>query len=207
MGSIEVVYQLRNCSNYIICSPTEVSSAGFPYHRILSDLLEIDMDPIEIARKKHEYYISQKGILKSSSVSVIKANELENLSKFMSTSFTNNITEIDITNVENTYSTLSLQQFDRLNVEVLFDYYDFVKKICSQQQKNELFQEFESQWNKTVIYNAHTDFIFGSLNIENCNGLSIYIPQNYETRSKLEEYHKTLAWYEDSNEKMLFKHY
>ncbi len=191
MGTIEVAYELKDICDYIIGSPTEILSAGFPYHHIMPDLLANHFNPTTIARQKHEYYLAQKGILSSSSVSVVKTSQLEELASFYRTQFAKEVSNINISKEETLYHKDSLQQFDRLKAEFLFDLYHFTKKICESNQATALFSNFKSIWDETVIYQAHTPLIFGTLSLENCNGLSAYLPQSYETRKEIEKYYKT----------------
>ncbi len=204
MGTIEVAYELKNVCDYIISSPTEVLSAGFPYHQIMPGLLANNFDPLFIARQKHEFYLAQKGILSSSSVSVIKTSNLGELASFYRTQFAKKISNIDISKEGALYNKNNLQQFDRLKVEFLFDLYDFTQKACEHNKQTDLFSNFKTIWDKTVIYEAHTPFILGALSLEKCNGLSVYIPQFYETRKEIEQYYKNLLWYEASNSKAIF---
>jgi len=198
MGTIEVAYQLKNVCDYMISSPTEVLSAGFPYNRIMPDLLSSNFDPIRVARQKHEFYSGQKGILNSSSVSVVKTSKLDELARFYKTELSTKMGNIDIGTEDVAYNKYNLQQFDRLKAEFLFDMYDFTEKVCKSEKQLSLLSQFKRIWNETIIYEAHTAFIFGTLPLKNCNGLSIYLAQDYESRVNINEYYKKFKWYEDS---------
>jgi len=198
MGSIEVLYELKDVCDYIISSPTEILSKGFPYDLIVDELLSENFNAINVAQRKVDFYKEQNGILSSSSVSVVETENLHSLASFFREKLPQSINEIDISTPNTLYNVDSLQQFDRLKVEYLFDMNDFVQRICNSSH-NETKQEFNILWDKTVIMSDHTPSIFGTLSLENCNGVSMYIPQNYETRTKINEYYKNYKWYEDSN--------
>ena len=207
MGTIEVAYELKDVCNYIICSPTEILSDGFPYDKIVNKLFSQPLQFKAIAEDQHSYYNSQKGILKSAAICVVKTDGLDNLSTFFNNEFTNSISNISIEKKNLSYTKDSLQQFDRLGAEFLFDMEDFVSRICKQKNKMMLLNEFHKCWHETVIYEKHTKSIVGSLELKSCNGLSIYIPQNYPSREKIKEYYKKLSWYEASNSSKLFLHF
>lgn len=92
----------------------------------------------------------------------------------------------------------SLQQFDRLYAEFLFDMYDFTMRVCDNNDLADLQREFNTIWQKTVVMSAHTPYMFGTLSLENCNGLSMYLPQQYESRKDINEYYKKYKWYKES---------
>ncbi|WP_289531223.1 clostripain-related cysteine peptidase [Labilibaculum sp. K2S] len=204
MGSIEVVYELKDVCNYIISSPTEILSAGFPYHQIIPELFSNNFDATLVASKKHEYYENQKGILSSSSVSVVKTQNLQELASF----FKHNLSEIllntNITNEDVPYFKGNIQQYDRLKSEFLFDMYDFVERVCIYKEDTALLNDFKNIWKNTIIYSEHTPFMIGILSLENCNGVSMYLPQDYDTRININAYYKQLKWYEESQRESIF---
>ena len=199
MGAIEVLYELKDVCDFIISSPTEILSAGFPYDQIIPDLLNNDFNAADVAQNKYSFYLKQNGILKSSSVSLVSTHNLELLASFFRNEFSKSVGIVNISQKGVLYNKDSLQQFDRLESEILFDMYDFVSKVCKANSCDNMKKEFDKVWNKSVIMSEHTPFMFGTLSLENCNGLSMYIPQNYDSREIINEYYKKYKWYEDSN--------
>ena len=76
MASIEVFYELRNTTDYIIASPTEVLATGFPYKDILTDMLSATVNYEKIAQKYVAFFQQKKGVLQSASVVTVKTAEL-----------------------------------------------------------------------------------------------------------------------------------
>ncbi len=204
MGSIEVVYELKDICNYVISSPTEILSAGLPYHQIIPDLLSDNFDAILVASKKHEYYKNQKGILSSSSISVVRTESLKELSSFFKNNLSRVLVNGNITNENNSYFKANLQQYDRLKSEFLFDMYDFIERVCISKEDTILLNDFRDVWDNTIIYSEHTPYIFGTLSLKNCNGISMYLPQDYDTRISINAYYKKFEWYEESNSESIF---
>lgn len=59
MSQVEVAYELRNAADYLILSPAEVMSAGFPYFKMTKYLLSADnseQSAINIAKDFIDYY-------------------------------------------------------------------------------------------------------------------------------------------------------
>ena len=59
MSQVEVAYELRNAADYLILSPAEVMSAGFPYFKMTKHLLSVDnteQNVINVAKDFIDYY-------------------------------------------------------------------------------------------------------------------------------------------------------
>lgn len=207
MASIEVLYELKDVCDYIISSPTEILSAGFPYDDIAPELLSTPFCASSVANKKFTFYSGQRAILSSSSVSVVETQSLVQLASFIKQSISSSIHKVDISKPNTKYYVDSLQQFERLQAELLFDMYDFFERLCISHNQVELKGMFNSIWHETVVVSEHTPFMFGTLSLESCNGVSMYLPQEYETRKALNEYYKNFKWYEDSNLGSIFSAY
>ncbi len=198
MGGVEVAYALRHSCNYIISSPAEISSTGFPYDTV-TKLFQSNSDPKEIAEKYAEYYEQQKGDFKSYTISVINTSQLENLSLLIADihkQFKN-----DASDTSKAYSPIKLQQYDRLNGNLFFDLKSFYSNLISAHQNDELNAKFNSLWTNTILFEKHSQKIMGSLELKEVNGLSVYIPKSISNNSKVNEYYKTLSWYKATNNK------
>jgi len=204
MSSIEVLYELKDVCDYIISSPTEILSAGFPYERIIPDLLLNEFNVKSVAKKIFDFYSEQKGILSSSSVSVVVTQRLQKLAFFFKNNLSKILTDGNITNKDDPYFKTNLQQYDRLKSEFLFDMYDFVERVCISKKETTLFNNFKNIWRNTVIYSVHTPYILGTLSLKNCHGVSMYLPQDYETRININTYYKQFKWYEESQSESIF---
>lgn len=198
MGAIEVVYELKNRADYIIASPTEILSIGFPYRHIIPILLEESKSLIDLAKEKQEFYMKLNGALKSSSVTVIDTKALPALSKFMRECFVKKINFINILDKDKIYNIKQLQQFDRFGANYLFDMKSFIEKVYTDKKENNKKQEFQNLWERVIIYESHTPYFMGVLKLKECGGLSMYISHNNPKRRKINEYYKTLKWYKDT---------
>ncbi len=197
MGSVEVVYQLRNITPYILASPTEVLANGFPYHEVIEILFD---DKIENTKKRLQavaeqymsFYNTQSGSYKSASVSLINTHYLESLASATSTLLHSNSQAHWGFNIEN------VQKLDVYYNTITFDYLDFLYK----NYPDNLVRDIEIQLNKVVEYRDHTTEFIGLFRITNFSGLSCYIPQMDQL--VLNKYYQTLDWSKDSRFYLMF---
>ena len=201
MSSIEVMYELRNTTNYIIAAPTEVLSNGFPYKNVTPLFFEENLNVKEIAKRYFEYYNNKSGLLKSASISVVKMNEVENLVE-------------RIYNLSSTLSSRSMVviekddvlQLDRFDGEWIYDLRDFLEKTAEVNNLETEYEKIIKQWQKTVVYENHTRFMVESIDLENCNGISTYIPDAIQ-KKEINEYYKTLSWFKASGYDKIFTNF
>jgi hypothetical protein len=193
MGTIEVAYELRNTNKSFIASPAEILSTGFPYEQIVPLLLAKDVNPSSIAKQYSDYYSSQKGALCSGTISVVNSTNLESFANAVK-SLNDNLYARGLNVNSILQNKDSLQQYDRLKAGILFDYKQFLTKeanLCPSCMPHVM-----DSWSSTITSEYHTKLIFNSFPLDNCNGMSIYLPNSQY--NKLNEYYKTLSWYKDS---------
>lgn len=185
MGCIEVAYELRNKAKYIISSPTEVLSYGFPYQIITPYLFSQPFDADKLADSYVSFYQYQTSpVLQSASVSVIKTSQFDNLTT---------VTRKIFSSADTLYNINSLQQLDVSNSGLLYDFGDFYKHLnISDSMKNELQQKL----NNLIVYKNSTNQILNELTLNSFSGLSSYILNKRD--SIYYEYYKKLDWYKKS---------
>lgn len=81
MSSIEVIYELKDKTNYIIASNAEVLNTSFPYHKIVPYLFDGISGLEELSRQYYEFYNEKEGLERSCTISLIKTKELDNLAQ------------------------------------------------------------------------------------------------------------------------------
>jgi hypothetical protein len=202
MANIEVAYTLRNQTDYILASPTEVLAYGLPYHKIIPYLFSRESVPDllkKVSDAFYTYYENQEtssgtSYPKSASITLVKTTELEPLASVCR--------EILLGQYENTLFDLPLENIQRIEYlpyphHALYDFGDFIKQPATPDQ----YSRFEDALQKVIIYKLTTDIAYyGSdgglyVNIDRDRfcGLSAYIPQKALTN--LNEWYKRLDWY------------
>jgi len=190
MGSIEVAYELKNKTKYILSSPSEVLSDSFPYEIITPNLFGGVEDLQKIANQFVQYYDSYTGLAASATVSLIDTKQLENLS-FETKKLLLSVNRVD-------YNVKALQQLDfEINSGIpAYDFLSFLQQNFSVEQ----YAAVNAQLEKAIIYKAHTKNFF-NIPIKVFCGLSVYLPKQGDP---LKNYYNGFAWASDSAWSSLF---
>ena len=184
MASVEVAYELKDKTDYIVASPTEVLAPGFVYSTMMPHLFRPQADLTAVAREFYEYYNSQSGSSRSATVSVIKTAALETLADFTKEVFT--------TSGRGEEWVSALQTFGYKNQKIYFDLGDYLQKLSP-----ERYNEQQTIFDQCVIYKAHTPHYYSDgtgvlQTIDAFSGLSAYIPQAAYPAAN--EYYEHLKW-------------
>lgn len=187
MGGIEVAYQLKDYCNYFIASPAEILANGFPYDKLCADLFA--SNGFELSGLKNlcvDYFNSYKE--SSATIGLINTDGLTDLS-----TATKNIINTyraehgDYSDINPNY----YQKYYRFNKHWFYDFADFITSLTDKSSQDYI-ANFESAMTKTVLYEAHTDSFLDSFDLENCSGLSCYIPN--PKSDELYKYYYDLDW-------------
>jgi hypothetical protein len=196
MGTIEAAYELRKVCDYLIASPSEILSSGFPYIDIVNNLTRDTVKPLEIAEKIFSYYNNQKGVMQSAAISVVDTRYLTNLALEMEAAYADYFPYRDSLLIPD------LLQYDRTESNYFFDFKNFILSISEQTKKD--YSNILSCYQKVLPYYLHTAKMFSALDLTGTEGLSIYVPNTFLTRSELHAYYKSLSWTQDSHAGILF---
>ncbi|MDR1595269.1 MAG: hypothetical protein LBS43_12430 [Prevotellaceae bacterium] len=192
MGAVEVAYELRNKTDYIISSSAEVIYTGFPYDLIIPALVSSTPDLRKAAESYFDYYQQQSGAFRSATISLVDTKELDNLARVTNQLISGQT--FDIASFDKT----SVQRLDVYDEQYTFDFLDFIIKAFPEADKRPLIEQLE----KTVLYKAHTAEFIEMYEINAYCGLSCYIP--HSSRNDLNSYYKQLSWYQAGGYNKLF---
>lgn len=183
MANVELAYELRNTSDYLIFSPTEIMSDGFPYDVMVQTIFSQQPEAAmrSIAQSYMAHYRSFSGVYASATISVVRTAGLQALANACQTVFRNHQDQILMLDRSH------VQPYFRYNKHWFYDIDDFVQQVADDGE----YQAFNRALNQAVIYRDATDY-FLDLEISHYSGLSIYIPRREYT--VLNNYYKTLAW-------------
>jgi len=183
MGNVELAYELRNVCDYLLFSPTEILTDGFPYEMMMQAIFNQPTETAlrNIAQNYMALYRSYSGQYCSATISLINTAGLQALANACQTIFHNHQDQILMLDRSR------VQQYFRNNKHWFYDIDDFVLQVADDSE----YQAFNRALNQAVIYRDATEY-FIELKIEHYSGLSIYIPRPEYT--VLNNYYKTLAW-------------
>lgn len=186
MGGIETAYQLKDSTDYIVYSPTEVLTAGYHYINMMSYLFQTPADLSGMAKDVYEFYNSQSGDSRSATMSVIKCSELQGVADAAKVVFSKYRTNISSLNQR------GIQQYFRSNKHWFFDINDFISQLAGQEGTADA-DAFKKALDKAVIYKAATPNFFDlTIKPSKYSGVSIYIPGAGE--EKLIEFYRQYEW-------------
>lgn len=192
MGGIEVAYQLRNLTDYVMASQTEILADGFPYNTMMSSLFNANgADLVGVAKKYYDLYNEKsEKYMRSATISLVETKYIENLANKAKLILNRDKSKIGSLNMA------EMQGFFRYNNHWFYDFLDFYKGISSD---NTEYQNLEDALNKCVVYKASTEYFFEGLGsgfqIKRNSGLSTYIPN--PENSALDNYYKRYDWNKD----------
>ena len=184
MGAVEAAYELRNCCDYIVASPTEIMINGFPYNCILEKLFKSPNAKgyQYIAQAYYDMYQNLTGSYQCGTIALVDCSQLEALASVCAS-----ITALQRAQMESVDRMSVQHYFWKEEKDYFFDIADYFSRFSTEEQM----ATFTAQLDKTVIFKAATAK-FLNLEIEKFSGLSCYIPDSRYTR--LNAYYKQLAW-------------
>ena len=191
MSNIEVAYELKDVSDYLIASTCEVMLAGMPYATIGSSLMKKDYNGVaEGFYNFYKDYVNDQGDPRNyGTIGVTKLSEVQGMANIMKQinaqfTFDGDIEEI--------------QRLDGYTPTIFFDMGDYVKMLCKDAS---LYSSFVSQINKLVPYKRHTEKFFSqpslreryTIPINAFSGITISDPS---VNSSATNHKKTTGWWE-----------
>lgn len=187
MGCVEVAYALRNKTNYLITSPTEVLENGFPYNKIVPYFWGGEEDYRELCRKYYDHYNSMSGNWRSATVSLVKTEHLQVLAEI-----TQNILNGKDEQIKN-LDRSKIQGIDRRGslyywYDVLYDFDDYIHQLASSEQ----YEVFKQRLRQVIVFEAHTESFFEQVFFRKFCGLGCYIPQT--EHPGLNQFYETQDW-------------
>ncbi len=189
MGSVETMYELRNCAQYAVCSPAEIPADGMPYHLTLKHLFDT-ASPLEVAllnaaKTTFNTYndVFQKGDCPNT-IALVRLSRLKDLAEKTRTIFSK---------AEQTANPLySYQRFSNNRVNYYYDFGQYVESLCVSDAD---ISSWKHSFSDAVIYADASPWIWSSFPIEHYCGLSTYIMDNLSGSSA--KNYDTLSWYND----------
>ena len=189
MASIEVVYQLRYATPYIIASATETPADGMPYDYNLPLLFADTAKLKEACISTFDYYNCQNGSLKSCTISLIDTRNIEDLAQATAAIYSTHPATPEF---------FTPQKFTLDTNCYHFDFKQYIEVLS--QNTPSLFNEWEKALEKVVLYKNQTPYMWNMLKIDHHCGLSTFILENSEY-SNIKNYSQ-LQWWNDVANKL-----
>ena len=165
MAGIEVAYELKSKTNYIVASAAEIISPGFTpvYPEIIPYLFEPAPNLIAFAKHFQTHVEALNGLYRSSTISVIATKELEALKQQL----------LPILKQPNQPTITQIQEYNRNTPLLYFDLDHYMQLAASPQA----YLSFKKSLTQAVPYQAATPKFVGTP-IKHHGGLTIYLRQS-----------------------------
>lgn len=187
MGCVEVAYQLKDSVDYVISSPAEILSSGFPYSRIMQHIFKSEMDLQAVAKEYYDFYNAQSGSSRSATISLVRTSALKGVADAAAVVFEkyrDGIGSVDAS---------SVQRYYRSNKRWFYDLGDFITRLAGEEDAAPVMKALD----EAVIYKAATpNFLEIPVNPERYSGLGTYIPVT-PVDSTLNAFYMELDWNRD----------
>ena len=150
MANIETAYELKNVTNFLIASTSEVMSIGMPYQsmwKLLANPTPNYESAVQAFYNFYKNYTYPFGAL-----TVVDCRKLDQIAarmKFINSRFT-----------FNTALTDSLQVLDGFNTPLFYDMGDYVARLCT---NTDLLNDFNKDLKSAIRSTCHTDSVYSHI--------------------------------------------
>lgn len=187
MANIETAYQLKDVTNFLIGSTSEIMAVGMPYQTIWSSLATATPAYESVTSAFNTFYSNYDP--PCGTLSVIDCRKLDKLAEMMrriNDTYTFDSSQLD-----------SLQVLDGFSQGIFYDMKDYVVHLC---KNNDMLNDFSADLQQVVKSAVHTDSVYSALypfsgqyiKIKQFSGITISDPSINSVALKGKE--KTAWW-------------
>ena len=175
MSAVEVAYDLRDVTKYLIASTSEMMSAGMPYKKILKHIIKQNPDYASLTKDFIDFYKSNSNPY--GTIAVTDCAHIEDMAALMKQiNSTHTLTDADS----------KVQDLDagHRTPTVYFDFGSYVNALCADDEGAKA--QFSSLMNELVPYKGCTDYIYSDsdgkkLKVNEFSGLTISDPSEHSS--------------------------
>ncbi|MEG2339423.1 MAG: clostripain-related cysteine peptidase [Odoribacter sp.] len=182
MSSIEVLYELKDKTDYIIASPTEIISDGFPYDKVVPLMWGGEEDLKQMCREFYNYYNTHPlgGNYQSATIALVRTDGLKPLAGIVREVLSGKTNFVPVWRYP-------LSRHELPNV--FFDLGAYVHQMASKEQR----AVFDQEMSRTLVYKAATVNLFGKpIPADYFSGISTYIPLSQW--ANMNQKYNVLSW-------------
>ncbi len=174
MSGVEVAYDLKEVSNYIIGCPTEIMAHGFPYSNIFKYMIG-DIDYDAITKEFYNFYSTYS--YPYATLGIIDCNQVDELALIVKEIY-QKYQVVGDSYLDN------IQSMDGYTPVIFYDLGDYIAKLheTTSSKDQVLYERFLTQIQKVVPYKTHTGKYptavnwFRALTIHNFSGITTSDP-------------------------------
>ena len=191
MAGVEVAYELRNVTDYIVASATEIPAEGMPYDKTLKYLMPANSDLIAAANETFRHYDSMSGMLRTCTISVIRTAAMDELARSMRALYP------DSKGLPDDYEPQAFQTPGD-HRQYNWSYYDLQHYATALAGKSTLYTKVvPTAIGQTVIAAYATPMLWSAIPLSNHCGLSTLIIKNDDDPQIDKFGYRELQWWTD----------
>lgn len=155
MSNVEVAYEMRHATDYLIGCCSEIMAYGMPYKNIWKHLTQPKPNYKEVVNEFHNFYSNYKWPYGNIGVTdCSKVEEVAARMKTINAATTNNAKLIDWEDI---------QRLDGYEKTIFFDMGDYVNKLCKTPETQSMAREMQTALAQLVPYKSYTPYIYTAL--------------------------------------------
>lgn len=185
MGGIEVAYALKDVTDVIGFSQTEILAEGFDYRTITKHLLQgKDPDPVSVCKDYFDYYNNMStSSERSATISIVDCGKLDALASVAKNLFEKYRSEIASVNPS------KVQGYFRNGRHWFYDLEDIL--IQSGASESDI-KALSDAISASILYKGATPSFLDAFDITHFSGYSMYLPCNGS--EYLDNFYRTISW-------------
>ena len=165
MSNIEVAYEMRHATNYLIGCCSEIMAYGMPYKNIWKYLIQQKPNYQAVVNEFHKFYSNYQWPYGNIGVTdCSKVDEVVARMKTINAAAANKANLIDWEDV---------QRLDGYEKTIFFDMGDYVNKICTTPETQVLARDLHTALAQLVPYKSTTPYIYTALGELNYNTIRV----------------------------------
>ena len=155
MSNVEVAYEMRHATDYLIGCCSELMAYGMPYKNIWKHLTQPKPNYKEVVNEFHNFYSNYKWPYGNIGVTdCSKVEEVAARMKTINAATANNAKLIDWEDI---------QRLDGYEKTIFFDMGDYVNKLCNTPETQSMAREMQTALAQLVPYKSTTKYIYTAL--------------------------------------------
>jgi hypothetical protein len=155
MSNVEVAYEMRHATDYLIGCCSEIMAYGMPYKNIWKHLTQPKPNYKEVVNEFHNFYSNYKWPYGNIGVTdCSKVEEVAARMKTINAATANNANPVDWKDI---------QRLDGYEKTIFFDMGDYVNKLCNTPETQSMAHEMQSALAQLVPYKSYTPYIYTAL--------------------------------------------
>lgn len=194
MSNVEVAYEMRHATDYLIGCCSEIMAYGMPYKNIWKHLTQPKPNYKEVVNEFHNFYSNYKWPYGNIGVTdCSKVEEVAARMKTINAATANNAKLIDWEDI---------QRLDGYEKTIFFDMGDYVNKLCNTPETQSMAREMQTALAQLVPYKSTTKYVYTALEqhypstiiVNAYSGITISDPTQSDFENALTTKRETSWW-------------